>query len=96
MGAQFIFKSHPFEVIKDIYISGEIPRHSTYETINESYMFRSKESYIHDEIHDAFPPGKLPPIEKTTMRTSKEMEPYLKEPFSNGWRPIYSIPKMGL
>ena len=32
----------------------------------------------------------------TTMRTAKEMEPYLKEPFSDGWRPIYAIRKMGL
>jgi len=52
LGAQFIFKSHPFEVLKDVYVSGEIPRHSTYETINETYKFKSKESFIHDEIHD--------------------------------------------
>lgn len=51
---------------------------------------------VHDEIAEAFPSGKVPPIEKTTMRTEKEMEPYLKEPFTDGWRPIYSIRKMGL
>jgi creatinine amidohydrolase/Fe(II)-dependent formamide hydrolase-like protein len=51
---------------------------------------------INDEILAAFPPGKFPPIEKTTMRTTKEMEPYLKEPFSEGWKPIYAINKMGL
>jgi creatinine amidohydrolase len=51
---------------------------------------------VHDEIIEAFPAGKVPPIETTTMRTEKEMEPYLKEPFTEGWRPIYSIPKMGL
>lgn len=51
---------------------------------------------VHDEIAEAFPAGKLPPIDKTTMRTEKEMEPYLKEPFTEGWRPIYSIQKMGL
>ncbi len=51
---------------------------------------------VNDEILAAFPVGKLPPIEKTTMRTEKEMEPYLKEPFSPGWKPIYAIPKMGL
>ncbi len=51
---------------------------------------------VHDEIREAFPPGKLPPIEKTTMRTAEEMEPYLKEPFTEGWRPIYAIQKMGL
>jgi len=51
---------------------------------------------VHDEILQAFPPGKLPPVEKTTMRNEKEMEPYLKEPFTKGWRPIYAIQKMGL
>ncbi|HDY76191.1 MAG TPA: creatininase family protein [Candidatus Marinimicrobia bacterium] len=51
---------------------------------------------VHDEIREAFPPGKLPPIEETTMRTPEEMEPYLKEPFTEGWRPIYAIQKMGL
>ena len=51
---------------------------------------------VHDEILEVFPSGKLPPIEETTMRTKEEMEPYLKEPFTEGWRPIYSIQKMGL
>jgi creatinine amidohydrolase/Fe(II)-dependent formamide hydrolase-like protein len=51
---------------------------------------------VHDDLREAFPPGKLPPIEKTTMRTEEEMVPYLKEPFTPGWRPIYAIPKMGL
>jgi len=51
---------------------------------------------VQNHILEAFPAGKLPPIEKTTLRTEKEMEPYLKEPFSPGWRPIYSIQKMGL
>jgi creatinine amidohydrolase/Fe(II)-dependent formamide hydrolase-like protein len=51
---------------------------------------------VHDEILTAFPAGKLPPVEKTTMRTEKEMEPFLKEPFTKGWRPIYAIQKMGL
>ena len=51
---------------------------------------------VHDELFEAFPSGKLPPIEKTTMRTEEEMVPYLKEPFTPGWRPIYAIRKMGL
>ncbi|MFC1549679.1 3-dehydro-scyllo-inosose hydrolase [Candidatus Neomarinimicrobiota bacterium] len=51
---------------------------------------------VHDEILEAFPAGTVPPIEKTTMRTEEEMKPYLKEPFTEGWRPIYSIRKMGL
>jgi len=51
---------------------------------------------LHDEILEAFPAGMVPPIEKTTMRTEKEMEPFMKEPFTEGWRPIYAIQKMGL
>ena len=51
---------------------------------------------VHDEILDAFPAGTVPPIEDTTMRTEKEMEPFMKEPFTEGWRPIYAIRKMGL
>lgn len=51
---------------------------------------------INDEILEAFPAGTVPPVEKTTMRTAEEMEPYMKEPFTPGWRPIYAIPKMGL
>ena len=51
---------------------------------------------INDEILQAFPPGTLPPLEKTTMRSEEEMEPYLREPFTEGWKPIYAIPKMGL
>ncbi|MFB0516468.1 MAG: 3-dehydro-scyllo-inosose hydrolase [Candidatus Neomarinimicrobiota bacterium] len=51
---------------------------------------------VNDEILKAFPAGKLPPVAETTMRTEKEMEPYLKEPFTEGWRPIYAIRKLGL
>ncbi len=51
---------------------------------------------VNDEILEAFPPGELPPIEGTTLRTTAEMEPYLKEPFTEGWRPIYAIRKLGL
>lgn len=51
---------------------------------------------VNDEMLEAFPPGKLPPIEETTLRTEAEMGPYLKEPFTKGWRPVYAIRKMGL
>lgn len=37
-----------------------------------------------DQILEAFPPGKLPPVEEVTLRTAEEMEPYLKEPESPG------------
>ncbi len=48
-----------------------------------------------DDILAAFPPGKLPPVEEVTLRTSQEMEPYLREPLSPGWKPVYAIPRIG-
>ncbi|MCK4561055.1 MAG: MBL fold metallo-hydrolase [Calditrichia bacterium] len=52
LGAKFIFKTHSFEIFPDIWISGEIPRNSKYEYIDETYQQRVSVSYIHDEIHD--------------------------------------------
>ncbi|RLE08908.1 creatininase family protein [Candidatus Aerophobetes bacterium] len=49
-----------------------------------------------DQILEAFPPGKVPPVEEVTLRSSKEMEPYLKEPESTGWKPVYALPRIGL
>ncbi|GAK61374.1 creatininase [Candidatus Vecturithrix granuli] len=49
---------------------------------------------IHDEILEAFPSGKLPPADMVTHRDAKEMEPFLKEPQSEGWRPIYALKQL--
>ena len=51
-GAKFVFKTHPLEIIPDIWISGEIPRNSAFEYVDETYQQRPLVSYIHDEIHD--------------------------------------------
>ena len=51
---------------------------------------------VHDQILEAFPAGEVPPVEKTTLRTEKEMEPFLKEPFSKGWKSVYELPPMGV
>lgn len=48
-----------------------------------------------DDVLTAFPPGKLPPVEEVTLRTAEEMEPYLREPLSPGWKPVYSLPRIG-
>ncbi|MFQ6057329.1 MAG: 3-dehydro-scyllo-inosose hydrolase [Anaerolineae bacterium] len=50
---------------------------------------------VNDEILEAFPPGKVPPVEMTTLRTAEEMEPFLREPLSPGWRPVYALPRIG-
>lgn len=49
-----------------------------------------------DEILEAFPPGTVPPVEKITLRTEEEMEPFLKEPFSEGWKSVYELPPIGV
>jgi creatinine amidohydrolase/Fe(II)-dependent formamide hydrolase-like protein len=50
---------------------------------------------VNDQILEAFPPGKVPPVEETTLRTVQEMEPFLKEPLSKGWKSVYELPKIG-
>jgi creatinine amidohydrolase len=47
------------------------------------------------EILETWPVGTVPEPEKTTFRTNKEMEPYLKEPGSEGWKSVYSLPRIG-
>ena len=48
-----------------------------------------------DDLLAAFPPGKVPPVEEVTLRTEAEMEPYLREPLSKGWKPVYGLPRIG-
>lgn len=48
-----------------------------------------------DEILEKFPPGKVPDVEKMTLRSANEMKPYLKEPQSPGWKSVYGLPKIG-
>jgi creatinine amidohydrolase/Fe(II)-dependent formamide hydrolase-like protein len=50
---------------------------------------------VHDEILAAFPPGTVPPVEETTFRTEAEMEPFLREPASEGWKPVFALPSIG-
>jgi creatinine amidohydrolase len=51
---------------------------------------------VNTEIMKAFPPGTVPPVEEVTLRTAAEMEPYLKEPGSPGWKTVYALPKLGM
>ncbi len=48
-----------------------------------------------DHVLEAFPPGKVPPVEEVTLRTERDMEPYLREPLSEGWKPVYALPRIG-
>jgi len=49
-----------------------------------------------DDVLAAFPPGTVPPVEEVTLRTAEEMEPYLREPLSEGWKSVYSLPAIGM
>ena len=48
-----------------------------------------------EEILEAFPAGTVPPAEGMTMRSAEDMEPYLREPMSEGWKSVYGLPKIG-
>ena len=48
-----------------------------------------------DDILEVFPAGSVPPVEEVTLRTAEEMEPYLREPMSAGWKSVYSLPQIG-
>ena len=48
-----------------------------------------------DEILEAVPPGTTPPTEMVTLRSQEDMEPYLREPLSEGWKTVYGLPKIG-
>jgi creatinine amidohydrolase/Fe(II)-dependent formamide hydrolase-like protein len=50
---------------------------------------------LNDHILEAFPAGTVPPVEEVTLRTEAEMEPYLREPLSPGWKPVYALPRIG-
>jgi creatinine amidohydrolase len=47
------------------------------------------------DILKTWPAGAVPDPESTTFRTNKEMEPYLKEPGTKGWKSVYSLPRIG-
>lgn len=47
------------------------------------------------DVKLGFPPGIVPPVEEVTLRTEAEMEPYLREPLSEGWKPVYGLPRIG-
>lgn len=52
LGANFKFSTRQHELFEDVWLTGEIPRHSEFEHIDESYQQRVKESFITDELHD--------------------------------------------
>ena len=39
-GARLVYKSRPYEIFPDVWLSGEIPRNSSYESIDEIYQQR--------------------------------------------------------
>ncbi|NLD43446.1 MAG: creatininase family protein [Chloroflexi bacterium] len=50
---------------------------------------------VQDDILKTFPAGTVPPVEEVTLRTEAEMEPFLREPLSKGWKTVYALPRIG-
>ncbi len=48
-----------------------------------------------DDILKTWPAGTVPPTELVTLRDPKEMEAYLREPLSPGWKSVYQLPQIG-
>jgi len=48
-----------------------------------------------NDILTTYPAGSVPDPEATTFRTRTEMEPYLKEPGSEGWKSVYGLSRIG-
>jgi creatinine amidohydrolase/Fe(II)-dependent formamide hydrolase-like protein len=44
-----------------------------------------------DEVLEAFPPGKVPPTDMVSLRDPKQMEAYLRDPLSPGWKSVYGL-----
>jgi creatinine amidohydrolase len=51
---------------------------------------------IQDEILDKYPAGQVPDPELVTLRTREELAPFLKEPFSDGWKSVDELPRIGI
>lgn len=44
-----------------------------------------------NDIMTMYPAGKLPPVDKITMRSPEEIKDVMKKPFEDGWKHIYTI-----
>jgi len=49
-----------------------------------------------DEILKVYPAGQVPPASALTYRTDAEVEPYLREPMSEGWKSLHELPRIGI
>lgn len=48
-----------------------------------------------NDILTAYPAGTTPEVEKVSLRDPKELEPFMKEPMSEGWKSVYGLPRVG-
>ena len=49
-----------------------------------------------DEVLEAFPPGKVPPVEKFSYHKKEDIDACLKEPLSKGWKSVHELPRIGI
>ena len=50
---------------------------------------------LSNDILETWPAGTVPDPESTTFRTNEELEPFLKEPGTEGWKSVYCLPRIG-
>ena len=96
----YLFLSRNYDKTEVVFIR----HHTSAKEVDEDEFFHSRETggtlvscalTLVDEIITAFPSGTVPPVETTTMRSAADMEPYLREPLSEGWKPAYALPRIG-
>ena len=51
---------------------------------------------LHDEILETYPAGTVPPVDQITLRKPEDMEPFLREPLSEGWKSVDELPRIGI
>lgn len=51
-------------------------------------------SLLINQILKKYPSGKLPPASDMVFRSVEDMEPFLREPESDGWKPITYLPRL--
>jgi creatinine amidohydrolase len=49
---------------------------------------------LNDQYLETYPAGQVPLAEAMVLRKKEEIEDYLKEPLSEGWKSVYGMPKL--
>ena len=81
------------QAVEDLELS--VQRLAEVQSVSRFLQIFGEAGLSSDDILKTWPPGAVPDPEATTFRSCNEMEPYLKEPGSPGWKSVYTLPKIG-